>query len=385
MEKAQREPLLVLDKNEEEKEEELQAQVDIWRYAFGFVEQAVVKCAIELGIAEAIESHGGPMTLSQLSSTLKCDPSLLNRIMRFLIHRKIFKAIPISQDQDLLRSKNLPSSTAVNPAFVSHHGYAYAQTPLSRCLMRKGRQSMAAMILMENSPVMLAAWHSLSAHVQGNDIPPFELAHGEDLWHYTAENIDHNNLFNDAMACDANVTVPAVVKGCSEVFDGLTSLVDVGGGNGTAIHIVVKACPWIRGINFDLPHVIAVASQRDGVEHVAGDMFVSVPKADAAFLMWVLHDWADEECIQILKKCREAIPKENGRVIIVEAVIEEGGKQGSLKDVGLVLDMVMMAHTHLGKERTLEEWDYVIKMAGFTTYSVKHIPNIVKSVIMAFP
>ncbi|KAK7252463.1 hypothetical protein RIF29_36415 [Crotalaria pallida] len=385
MEKVQREPLLVLDKNEEEEEEELQAQVDIWRYAFGFVEQAVVKCAIELGIAEAIESHIGPMTLFELSSTLKCDPSLLDRIMRFLIHRKIFKAIAISQDQDSLRS-NLFSSTAANPALASHHGYAYAQTPLSRRLMRKGQRSMAAMILVQSSPVMQAAWHNLSAHVLANDNhPPFEIAHGEDFWHYTAENIDHNNLFNDAMACDANVTVPAVVKGCSEVFDGLTSLVDVGGGNGTAIHIVVKACPWIRGINFDLPHVIAVAPQRDGVEHVAGDMFVSVPKADAAFLMWVLHDWADEECIQILKKCREAITKEKGRVIIVEAVIEEGGKQGSLKDVGLVLDMVMMAHTHLGKERTLEEWDYVIKMAGFTTYSVKSIPNNVKSVIMAFP
>ncbi|KAK7252465.1 hypothetical protein RIF29_36417 [Crotalaria pallida] len=380
MEEIQREPLIVFDKNEED--EELQAQIDIWRYTFGFVEQAVVKCAIELGIAEAIDSYGGPITLSQLSSTLKCDPSLLNRIMRFLIHRKIFKAIPMSQDQDSLRS-NL-TSIATNPTFVSH-GYAYAQTPLSRHLMRKGRQSMAAMILFESSPVMLAPWHSLSAHVLANENPSFEKAHGEDLWHFTAENLEHNILLNDAMACDANLTVPAVVKGCSEAFDGLTSLVDVGGGNGTAMQTVVKACPWIRGINFDLPHVIAVSPQCDGLEHVAGDMFESVPRADAAFIMSVLHDWADEECIQILKKCKEAIPKENGRVIIVEAVIEEGGKQGSLKDVGLVLDMIMMAHTHLGKERTLEEWDYVIKMAGFTTYSVKRIPNIVKSVIMAFP
>ena len=101
-------------------------------------------------------------------------------------------------------------------------------------------------------------------------------------------------------------------------------------------------------------------------------------------MQWVLHDWGDEECIEILKKCREAIPKENGRVIIVEAVIEEGGKQGSLKDVGLMLDMVMMAHTNLGKERTLKEWEYVIKMAGFSSCTVKSI-HAVQSVIMAFP
>ncbi|KAK7250811.1 hypothetical protein RIF29_33511 [Crotalaria pallida] len=350
------------DKEEESEEEESQARLEIWKYIFGFVEPAVVKCAIELGIADAIESHGGSMTLPEMSSTLGCDPSLLNRIMRFLTHRKIFKAIPNS------------------------HGFAYAQTPLSRRLMRDGPHSMAAFLLLESSPVMLAPWHSLSASVllaDGNS--SFEKAHGEDVWRYAAENPDHSNLINEAMACHAKLSVSAIIEGCSEVFDGISSLVDVGGGNGTAMHIVVKACPWIRGINFDLPHVVDAAPKCDGVEHVAGDMFLSVPKADAAFVMAVLHDWGDEECIQILKKCREAIPRENGRVIIVETVIEEGGEKDGLKNVRLMLDMVMMAHTNLGKERTQKEWDYVIKSAGFSTYTVKAIHNTVNSVIMAFP
>src|ERR1044072_1925730 len=76
---------------EEEEREEAEAQLDIWKYVYGFVEMAVVRCAIELGIAEAIEKHATPITLSELSSTLKCDPSYLKRIMRFLVHRKIFK------------------------------------------------------------------------------------------------------------------------------------------------------------------------------------------------------------------------------------------------------------------------------------------------------
>jgi len=71
--------------------------------------------------------------------------------------------------------------------------------------------------------------------------------------------------------------------------------------------------------------------------------------------------------------------------MIVEAVIgEEGeGKQKVLEDVGLMLDMVMMAHTNFGKERTLKEWEYVIKMAGFSSFTVKHI-HAVQSVILAF-
>ena len=72
-------------------EEEIQAQVDIWKYVFGFVDMAVVKCAIELGIAEVVESHEGPVTISELSSALGCSQSSLYRIMRFLVHRKFFK------------------------------------------------------------------------------------------------------------------------------------------------------------------------------------------------------------------------------------------------------------------------------------------------------
>ncbi|KAI4317490.1 hypothetical protein L6164_025355 [Bauhinia variegata] len=114
-------------------------------------------------------------------------------------------------------------------------------------------------------------------------------------------------------------------------------------------------------------------------------MFSSIPKADAVFLKWILHAWGDKESIKILRKCREAIPKENGRVIIVDAVIDEfGNNEDRFKDVKLMIDMVMMAQTTTGKERTLKEWDYVIKEAGFSRYTVKSI-HAMQSVIMVFP
>lgn len=260
-----REKLSQWEKEQEEEEEEAQAQIDIWKYIFGFVEQAVVKCAIELGIAEAIEAHGKPMTLSELSSTLRCDPSYLNRIMRFLVRRKIFKTT---------------TST-------TNHGcdLSYVQSPLSRRLLRNGEHSMTALLMLESSHVMLAPWHGLSDRVLVDGNPSFKKVHGEDVWDYAATNLEHSNLINEAMACDANLVVPVMVEGCSEVFEGLTTLVDVGGGNGAAMGVVAKSCPWIKAINFDLPHVIAaVAPKCNGVEFVAGDMFASVPKADAVFI-----------------------------------------------------------------------------------------------------
>ncbi|PON40296.1 O-methyltransferase COMT-type [Trema orientale] len=355
-------------------EEEYRAKVDIYKYIFGFVEMAVVKCAIELGIADTIESHGRPMTLLELSSALVCAPPTLYRIMRFLVNRRIFKEI---------RNDAVQGSEACN---------LYAQTALSRLLVRSGESSMAAFVLMESSPPMLAPWHGLSARTKAegaDSSAPFEAANGKDVWSYAAANPAHSQLINEAMACNARFTVAAMVDGCLDVFDGISTVVDVGGGNGTALQMLVKACPRIRGINFDLPHVVSVALESDGVENVGGDMFDSVPKADAAFLMWVLHDWSDDECIQILKRCREAIPEEKGKVIIVESVIENNEQklkeeELKLKDVGLFLDMVMMAHTDRGKERTLEEWVYVLGQAGFTRHNVRPV-NAVSSVIEAFP
>ncbi|OMO91938.1 O-methyltransferase, family 2 [Corchorus olitorius] len=343
--------------------EDDRAQVDIWNYVFGFVKMTVVKCAIELGIAEAIENHGSLISLSHLSTALGCEPSRLHRIMRFLVHYQIFK-------EELIGEENSSIS--------------YAQTPLSRLLIKNGDKSLAPLILLQSSPVMLAPWHSLSTRVLASGNSPFEATHGEDLWSYAETNPGHRKIFDEAMACDARLAVPAIIEGCPEVFDGVESLVDVGGGTGTALSILVKAFPWIRGINFDLPHVVDVAPKIDGIEYVGGDMFECVPKADAAFFMWVLHDWDDEECIRILKKCREAIPKEKGKVIIVEAVLEEANQDDKLDFVRLMLDMVMMAHTNKGKERTLKEWRYVLGEAGFTRINVKPI-HAVQSVIEAFP
>lgn len=253
-----------MGKDEACENEEIQAQMDIWRYVFGFTEMAVVKCAIELGIADVLESHHGPVTLDHLSSSLGCSPSALYRIMRFLTNRGIFKQVG--------------TASAAS---------SYAQTPLSRLLTRNGEKSMADLVLLESSPVMLAPWHGLRCRVLANGSPAFDASHGDDVWSYAERNPSHSKLINDAMACDARVAVSAIIESCPEVFraEGIRSLVDVGGGDGTTLGNLVKACPWIRGINFDLSHVVSVAPRRCGVEHVGGDMFKSVPKADAAFLM----------------------------------------------------------------------------------------------------
>ncbi|KAM1137084.1 hypothetical protein ACFX2B_034722 [Malus domestica] len=285
------------------------------------------------------------MTLLELSSALSCDPSRLYRVMRVLVHLKIFKEKP----------------TELGPK-------GYAQKPLSKRLLKSGENSVAAFILLESNPVMLASWHGLMR--------------GEDLWSFAAANPDHSKLINDAMACDARVDVPTVIESCLEVFKGLETIVGVGGGNGTTLCLLVETCPWIRGINFDLPYVVYVAQECDRIENVGGDFFL----------------WADVELIMVMgssqlgrrrlysypKKCREAILNDRGKVIIIEAVIEDGKEENKLADVRLMLGMVMLAHTNTGKERTLKEWGYVLGEAGFSRYTITPI-HAVQSMIQAFP
>ncbi|XP_058090753.1 acetylserotonin O-methyltransferase-like [Magnolia sinica] len=341
-------------------DEEAKAELEIWRYVFGFSDLAVVKCAIELGIADAIDANGHPMTLAELSATLGCQPSPLHRIMRFLVQRRVFGE---KQDE------------------TGHAGYVL--TPISRRLLKHGDQSKAAFVLFENDAAMLQPWHAFSARARGDQRLAFEVAHGEEVWSYMDGHSRQRELIDNAMACDARAVVPTIVDSWPGIFQGVETVVDVGGGNGTAMRTLVEVCPWIKATNFDLPQVVGGAPECNGVVHVGGDMFVAIPKADVVFLKWVLHDWGDEECIEILKKCKEAIPEDKGKVIIVEAVITEDVEEVGLRDIRLMLDMVMMAHTK-GKERTEAEWKNIVISAGFNQYTIKPIPAL-QSVIEAIP
>ncbi|XP_073308811.1 flavonoid 4'-O-methyltransferase 3-like [Primulina huaijiensis] len=349
-------------KSQAHQKEEEAARLETWKYAFAFAPIAVLKCAIELQISETVERHGGSIMLPELSTALRCSPSALHRIMRYLIHHGFFKQTRMIRDQE--------------------SSVCYTQTPRSRLLLKDG---MAALILLESSPETLGPWHGLSRRALVNDDSASEASHGGvDSWEHAEANPDQTKLFNDAMACHAKVAMLAIIKQYPEVFEGIRTLVDVGGGDGTALNILVKACPWIRGVNYDRPPVISMAPRHEGVEHVGGDMFEMVPKGDAIFLMWVLHNWGDEECIRILRNCMDAIPKDKGKVIIADAVVKEGEGEDEYSKIHLALDMVMISFMEKGKERTSKEWEYLLNEAGFTKYTVKDTKTTV-SVIEAYP
>uniref|UniRef100_A0A0D6QU46 O-methyltransferase domain-containing protein n=1 Tax=Araucaria cunninghamii TaxID=56994 RepID=A0A0D6QU46_ARACU len=352
----------------ESEEEQLAGQAEAWRYTFAFVESVAVKSVVLLGIPDMIARHGpnGALSLSEIVAALPSpspNVACLFRILRFLVAKKFFSAHIVTKNGEMEMEMR------------------YGLTPASKWMVKENETSLVPMFLMQNDGRSVAPWHHFDECVLEGGIA-FERANGAHIWDYASSHLDYNRLFNEAMACSSKIVMKAVLSKYKG-FDGLTSLVDVGGGTGTAIAEIVRAYPRIRGFNYDLPHVVATASKLQGVEHIGGDMFESVPSADAVFMKCIMHDWGDEECIRILKNCRKAIP-ETGKVIIVDVVLDAREKGVLDPTLGLVSDLVMVAHSSGGKERTDQEWKHVLAQGGFGRYNIIGVPAL-QSIIEAFP
>jgi len=144
-------------------------------------------------------------------------------------------------------------------------------------------------------------------------------------------------------------------------------VVDVGGGNGALISQVLEAHPHVRGTIVDLPATaeraraaLEEAGLGDRCDVAAGSFFDPLPAgADVYMLCKILHDWGDEESIEILKRCREATGN-HGRVLILEMVLT--GDENAVPFTYLDLHMLVYFG---GKERTLEEFQGIGAAAGF--------------------
>nr|GEV42602.1 caffeic acid 3-O-methyltransferase [Tanacetum cinerariifolium] len=67
-------------------------------------------------------------------------------------------------------------------------------------------------------------------------------------------------------------------------FKNIKNIVDVGGGQGVNLNMIVSKHPVTKGINFDQPHVIQHESIYPGITHVGGDMYDCVPQGDVIFM-----------------------------------------------------------------------------------------------------
>ncbi|KAL6626530.1 hypothetical protein ACP70R_030256 [Stipagrostis hirtigluma subsp. patula] len=347
----------------------LAAQLELWQSTFAYVKSMALKCALDLGIADAIHHHGGAATLPQIAAEVTVHPSKLPglcRLMRVLTATGVFSAQPPAGGA---------SGTGEQPL--------YALTPASRLLV--GAQSQVAITAMTLHPALVSSFFELGRWFQ-RDLPDpciFELKNGHTFWELGS----HDATFNldDGMVSDSGFIMDIAVKECGEIFQGISSLVDVGGGLGSAAQAISKAFPHVRCSVLDLDHVVAKAPPNDTrVKYIAGDMFQSVPPANAVLLKWVLHDWGDEECVRILKNCKRAIPPRDagGKVIIIDMVVGVGPSDSKHREMQAVFDLYMIFLN--GTERNEQEWSKIFSEAGFSDYKITPVLGV-RSIIEVYP
>nr|POE80739.1 trans-resveratrol di-o-methyltransferase [Quercus suber] len=329
-----------------------------------------LKCAIQLGIPDAIHNHGQPITLQELVSKLNIHPkktSCVHRLMRLLVHSGFFAKTTVHENQEKEKEEE-----------------AYTLTPSSRLILKDNATSLSPFVLASLDPALVSPWQFLGDWFQGSELTPFEKAHGKGFWDYCNQSPEYNNIFNEGMASDSRL-MSLVVKDYQPIFEGLGSLVDIGGGTGTVARIISEAFPHMKCTVFDLPHVVANLPDSKNLKFVGGDMFQYIPPADAMLFKSILHDWSDEECVNILKNCKEAIGKKGkeGKVIIIDVVINQEKDEHDVTTTKLLLDAAIMSLV-TGKERNKREWEELFLGAGFSHYKIVSSFGM-KSVIEIYP
>jgi hypothetical protein len=183
------------------------------------------------------------------------------------------------------------------------------------------------------------------------------------LVEHLAAHPEESAIFNAAMVAKSRTVLPAVVAAYD--FSAFGAIVDVGGGRGHLLELILEAAPHARGFVFELEHVVADAASTPRLELVTGDFFTDpLPQADGYLLMDVLHDWDDADAERILKAVRNAAHTKS-RLLIVETLVPET----TGPHFGKSLDITMLAVTG-GRERTQAEYAALLAKAGFSLLRV---------------
>lgn len=301
----------------------------------GFWISQTIQIAARLGLADLVKD--GPKTADELARSTGMHAPSLYRALRALASVGVF----VEDDQR-----------------------RFAQTPLSETLRSDTPGSLRWMAMVELGQEHFPAWGNLMHSVKTGEIA-FDHLFKQNAWEYYAQNPEDASVFNQAMKGLTEMINVAALSAYK--FSGVNKLVDIAGGTGGLISAILKANPQMRGVLFDLPHVIAEAGPlldaarvRDRCETTTGDFFKSVPEGGDAYVMkWIIHDWDDEKSIAILKNIHRAM-NPDGKLLLIEMVVA-GRNQ---PDLSKFMDLNMLVMTG-GRERTEPEFGALLGAAGF--------------------
>jgi SAM-dependent methyltransferase len=291
--------------------------------------------AAKLGIPDQLSS--GPLSAAEVARRVGSDPDATYRLMRALASRGVLR-----QGRD----------------------DRFSLTSIGKALRPGTPGGIADMALFLGHPLRWEDWGNLLYSIQTGQ-PSVVKLRGKPFFEYLESDPDLAEAFNNAMTAGSEFSIYGVIAAYD--FTVFRRIVDVGGGHGRLLAMILAKAPDARGVLYDLPSVVEGAARElkeagvgDRCHIVGGSFFDSVPEAGDAYLMkTILHDWNDDDALKILANIRNAIAPD-GKLLLLESVLP----QRSSTDLGLLIDLEMLVAVG-GRERTRAQWADLLGRAGF--------------------
>jgi acetylserotonin O-methyltransferase len=302
-----------------------------------FRRSKVMFAAVSLGIFDALEER--ERTAGELAEALSLRPDALTRLL----------------------------DAAIGLKLLERRGDTYENTPAASAYLCKRSPTRLTGYINYSNTALWKLWGNLEGAVRegthrwketfGWDGPIFSsFFHTE----------DDKREFLMGMHGYGLMSSPMVVA----AFDlsRYRRLVDLGGATG---HLAIAACrhyPGLRASVFDLPTAVPLANEivgaspvADRIDIIAGDFFADeLPEADLFALGRILHDWSEDKVLALLKRVFDRLPA-GGALLIAEKLLD-ADKRGPIWAHMQSLGMLLYTE---GKERTLREYEALLKQVGF--------------------
>jgi hypothetical protein len=314
--------------------------------ASGYVASSALNTVARLGIADHLSAR--PLSAVELAEKTKTHADSLCRVLRMLSSLGIFEEVAEQ---------------------------TFANNEASETLKADVPQSQRDLIIFITDPFHLQAYSDMLPTVRDGR-PATQHMWKKDCFEVFENDKELQKRFDDAMTAISRNSVPAILQ--SYDFSGIGTLVDVAGGHGFLLTAILQKYPTMKGVLFDLPHVVGGAKSRveelglaDRCKLESGDFFKSVPAADAIVMKHIIHDWNDEKSIAILRSCAKALSgKTSGKVILIELLVAERNEPHLSK----FMDIEMLMLTG-GRERSKEEYSHLFAQAGLKLSKVVPVQN----------
>jgi len=310
------------------------ANVAIIEMVQGFYVTKAIGVAADLNLSEHLKNE--PTSISELAKITSTHEESLYRMMRMLASQGIF-----TEKSNRSFENNRLSKTLLD----NHH-------------------SMRHMVIHQVSGINWKMFEQLDYVVKtGNNAA--EKVLGMDVFEYLEKNPDKNEIYNQAMTNSSLMLSYAVLSAYH--FKDVKNIIDIGGGQGILLAMILYKYPSVRGKVFDLEHVVEgvnnIATEYNVAERldtISGNFFKEIPPGgDVYILKSIIHNLSDEQCAGLLKRIGEVLPP-SGKILIIEPVIENNNRYSFAK----LYDIQMLVSRNGGKERTKDEFKKITENTG---------------------